>query len=64
MKGVLLVWHLETLREFLPLISLKRVTAAAEAVAALGLFLECGIRGLVCAGVAAVLHQPLFYFGL
>lgn len=46
----LLVWHLETLREFLPLISLKHVTAAAEEVAALGLFLERGIRGLVCAG--------------
>lgn len=64
MKGVLLVWHLGTLREFLPLISLKCATAAAEEVAALGLFLECGIRGLGCAGLVAALHQPLFYFGL
>lgn len=59
----LFVWHLETLREFLPLISLKLVTAAAEEVAALGLFLECGIRGLACAGWLPCCTSH-FYFGL
>lgn len=59
-----MVWHLETLREFLPLIILKCVIAAAEEVAASGLCSGGGgsRRDLVCTKCCCALCQGTLLF--